>query len=260
MIRNTFSLLNGIGEKFERRLWRNGILTWDDFCNRSQIFGINHSKKNLYDGQLNILSNELLKGNAQFLATAIKRNEHWRLFEEFKGDVVCLDIETNGLHFKYGGYITMVGLYDGLDWKYLIKGETLSSKNLLKELNGYKYLITFSGAGFDVPFLRNSFPDVKFNIPHFDLCIAARKLGIKGGMKKIEDFFGIPRDDSVKGFNGYDAVKLWRHCQKGSLEARQLLLNYNMYDTINLLRLADILYKMLRSRSGIDSYTGEKNA
>lgn len=260
MIRNTFSLLNGIGERFERRLWRKGILTWDDFCNCSEIIGIKPLNKNLYDSRLNILSNELIKGNAEFFASALKRTEHWRLFEEFKGDVVCLDIETNGLHFRYGGYITLVGLYNGFDWKYLIRGENLTSENLLKELNGYKYLITFYGAVFDVPFLLNSFPEVKLNIPHFDLCIAARKLGIKGGMKKIEDFFDIPRDASVKGFNGYDAVKLWQHFQRGSLEARQLLLNYNMYDTVNLLKLADILYQMLKSRSGIDSYTGEKNA
>ncbi len=228
MIRNTFSLLNGIGERFERRLWSRGIITWDDFCQCSEILGINPLKKKLYDSQLNILSNELINANAKFFASAIKRAEHWRLFEEFKGDIVCLDIETNGLHFRYGGYITLVGFYNGFDWKYLIRGENLTAENLKRELDGYKYLITFYGAVFDMPFLVNSFPEITFNIPHFDLCVAARKLGIKGGMKKIEEFFGIPRDDSVKGFNGYDAVKLWRHFQNGSLEARQLLLNYNI--------------------------------
>ncbi len=254
MIRNTFSLLNGIGERFERHLWRNGILTWDDFCSRSEIFGINHFKKNHYDTQLAKMSEELNKGNAEFFATAIKKNEHWRLFEEFKGDVVCLDIETNGLHYKYGGYITMVGLYDGYDWKCLIRGENLTLENLCKELNGYKFLITFYGSVFDMPFLYNLFPEIRYDIPHFDLCFAARRLGIRGGMKKIEDFFGIHRDESVKGFNGYDAVKLWQHFQKGSLEAREILLTYNMNDTVNLFKLSNILYAMLRSSTGIEDY------
>jgi len=257
MIRNTFSLLNGIGEKFERHLWRNGILTWDDFCNCKEISGIKPYRKNYYDDILNVLSCQLHKGNAEFFASVMRKTEHWRLFEEFRGQAVCLDIETNGLHYKYGGYITLVGLYDGFDRKYLLRGENLTQENLCRELSGYKYLITFSGTMFDVPFIVSSFPEIEFNIPHFDLCIASRRLGIRGGLKKIETMFDISRDASVKGFNGYDAVKLWRHFQKGSLEARELLLIYNMQDTENLLGLADILYKMMRSRSGIEEYTGE---
>ncbi len=259
MIRHTFSILNGIGERFEHRLWRSGILTWDDFCRCKEILGIPTLKKLLYNSQLNILSDELNNRNSEFLASNIKKADHWRLFEEFKGDAVCLDIETNGLHYKYGGYITMVGLYNGFEWRYLIRGENLTSRNLSKELKGYKYLITFYGLVFDVPFLLNYFSDIRLNIPHFDLCMAARKLGINGGMKKIEDLFGIPRDLSVQGFNGYDAVKLWRLYQNGNLEARYLLMRYNMQDTVNLFRLAEIFYKMLRDRSGIDNYIGAKS-
>lgn len=259
MIRNTFSLLNGIGDRFERHLWRNGVLTWDDFCNRSEISGINHSKKNHYDAQLIKMSNELKRRNSAFFATSIKKSEHWRLFEEFKEDAVCIDIETNGLHYKYGGYITMVGLYDGFDWKCLIRGENLTLENLNRELNGYKLLITFYGSVFDLPFLYNLFPEIRYDIPHFDLCFAARRLGIKGGMKKIEDIFGISRDESVRGFNGYDAVKLWQYFQKGSLEARELLLTYNMHDTVNLYKLGNILYKMLRTRTGIEDYVRKAN-
>lgn len=259
MIQHTFSLLDGIGERFERHLWRRGILTWDDFCSCDEILGINPLRKNSYDSQLMDLSNALLKGNSEFFASVMKRSEHWRLFEEFGDEAVCLDIETNGLHFKDGGYITLIGLYDGFDWKYLLRGENLTPQNLYRELSGYKYLITFSGTIFDMPFIANSFPNLKINIPHFDLCTASRKLGIKGGLKKIETLFDIPRDDSVRGFNGYDAVRLWRNFQKGSPEARELLLTYNMQDTINLLTLANIFYKMMRNHSGIDNYTGIRN-
>jgi hypothetical protein len=46
MIRNTFSILNGIGEKLEKRLWRNGILTWPVFINAPDLNFISPNPKN----------------------------------------------------------------------------------------------------------------------------------------------------------------------------------------------------------------------
>ncbi|MCX8031301.1 MAG: ribonuclease H-like domain-containing protein [Thermodesulfovibrionales bacterium] len=259
MIRHTFSILNGIGEKFERNLWRNGILSWDDFCSRDEIFGLSNQKKHIYSFQLQYLKEQLSNKNSELLASYIKKSEHWRLYNEFAGLIICLDIETNGLPIKKGGHITLVGLYDGFEEKSLIRGENLSSERLAKELKEYKYLITFYGSCFDIPFLKNSFPDIQFNILHFDLFTAARKLGLNGGMKKLENLFGFSRDQAVQGLNGYDAVKLWHYYQKGSLEAKEVLVKYNMEDTKNLYKLAEIFYKNLRERSGIDKYLGVKD-
>ncbi len=69
---------------------------------------------------------------------------------------------------------------------------------------------------------------------------------------------GIERDESVKGMNGYDAVKLWEQAKRGSSEARELLLTYNMEDTKNLLEIAGVLYGRMRTLSGIEECTGEK--
>jgi uncharacterized protein YprB with RNaseH-like and TPR domain len=66
--------------------------------------------------------------------------------------------------------------------------------------------------------------------------------------------FGIERDDAVRGMNGYDAVKLWGHAANGSSEALELLLTYNREDTINLLRLANLLYHDLKVSTGIEAY------
>lgn len=254
MIRHTFSLLNGVGEKLERRIWKTGVHTWDDFCKAKEIEGISPERKMVYDSQLTQASMELSFGNAEYFARIMKRKEHWRLFDIFKEGAVCLDIETNGFQPGHGGYVTLVGLYDGFEWRYLIRGENLTVENLNKELAGYKCLITFYGSVFDVPFLLRSYHGVKFNIPHFDLCFAARKLGIEGGLKKLETLFGINRDDSVSGMNGYDAVKLWEQVKRGSTEAKELLLTYNREDTINLLGLAGILYQRLRTSTGIDEH------
>jgi hypothetical protein len=152
-----------------------------------------------------------------------------------------------------------VGLYDGFDYKTLVRGNNLDKQTLEEELHRYKYLITFFGAGFDVPFLRESL-GIRLSIPHFDLCFAARRLGIQGGLKKLETLFGIEREDAVRGMNGYDAVKLWGHAERGSSEALDLLLIYNREDTANLMRLADILYRKLWDSTGIGDYLAHGRA
>ncbi|MGD0884739.1 MAG: ribonuclease H-like domain-containing protein [Thermodesulfovibrionales bacterium] len=254
MIRNTFSILNGIGERLEKRLWKDGILTWDDFLQAGDIGILSPEKKPLYDDALSVAARHLNERNAHFFASRVKRREHWRLFEIFKEKALYLDIETNGFQPGSGGYVTVVGLYNGYEWRSLVAGENLTVENLNKELSGYRCLITYYGVSFDIPFLLRSFPGARFDIPHFDLCFAARKLGFTGGLKKLEAVLGIERDEDVRGMDGYDAVKLWEHSRRGSEEARRLLLLYNREDTVNLFRIADILYQQLRQSTGIEEY------
>jgi uncharacterized protein YprB with RNaseH-like and TPR domain len=260
VIRHTFSLLNGIGEKLERNLWERGILTWDDFIKNPEIEGISPERKSAYDSLLTHASIELEVGNAEYFARILKRSEHWRLFKVFGADAVCLDIETNGLVPGSGGYATVVGLYDGRDSRCLVRGENLSVDALNKALTGYKCLITFYGAAFDVPFLMRTMPGVKFNIPHFDLCFAARKVRMEGGLKKLEEKLGIVREESVQGMTGYDAVKLWQQAKRGSSEAMRLLRIYNMEDTRHLLDIASVIYDKMRLLCGIDEYIGDRLA
>lgn len=255
MIYHTFSHLPGIGEKLEQRIWRSGILTWDAFLAASDIEGISSQRKKLYDEKLFVCQKALENRDAVYLGQVLKRREHWRLFDVFRDDVVCLDIETNGLHPTQGGYPTVVCLYDGFDSLSLVYGENLTADNLNRYLSGYKMVITFYGAGFDIPFLLMTLPGVRFDIPHFDLCFAARRLGINGGLKSIEEQYGIVRDTSLQGLTGFDAIHLWQQSCMGNLEARELLLTYNRADTEHLLPLADILYKKMRAACGIETYT-----
>lgn len=254
MIKNTFCILNGIGERLERRLWRQGILTWRDFIEKEAIDLISSDRKAIFDNILMAAAKELEIRNSLYFARTIKRREHWRLYDVFKGEALCLDIETNGFLPDRGGYVTLIGLYDGYDWRYLIAGENLTAENLKRELSSYKYLITYYGSSFDIPFLQRLFPDVKFEIPHFDLCFAARKLGFKGGLKRLEIELGLVRDLSVQGMNGYDAVRLWEFAKRGSREARDLLITYNREDTVNLFLIAERLYSMLRESTGIEEF------
>lgn len=254
MIRNTFSILNGIGERFERRLWKTGILTWADFLNARDIDFCPVQKKILYDEFLATAHRELENGNAEYFARNLRRREHWRLFDIFKGDAVCLDIETNGLMPSSGGVVTMVGLYDGFRYTCFVRGVNLAPEYLREAFSGYKYLITFYGSIFDIPFLLRSMPGLHFDIPHFDICFGARKTGFKGGLKKLEAAIGISRDESVRGMDGYDAVKLWEYAKQGSREALDLLQRYNKEDTVNLFTIAGRIYGELKTQTGIEEY------
>lgn len=254
MIKNTFCILDGIGEKSEKRLWRDGILTWDDFTDANNLPGINSERKSFYDQILTRDDQELLARNAGYFSSRMKRREHWRLFEAFRDGAVCLDIETNGFQPHFGGVVTVVGLYDGHEYKALVRGDNLNAEALNKELSRYKCLITFYGASFDVPFILRSFSGVRFDIPHFDLCFAAKRLGIEGGLKKLEQSLGIIRDESVQGLDGYDAVKLWDAYRRGSHDALDRLIAYNREDTVNLMHIASIFYERLRQSTGIEEY------
>jgi uncharacterized protein YprB with RNaseH-like and TPR domain len=254
MIKNTFCILDGIGEKLERRLWREGILTWDDFTSAQSVLAFGSERKRMFDEALFHDDKELSAGNAGYFADRIRRREHWRLFDFFRENAVCLDIETSGFQPEAGGYVTVVGLYDGFDYKCLVKGENLNTENLKRELARYKCLVTFYGATFDVPFLQRTLGGVPFDIPHFDLCFAAKRLGYKGGLKKLEETLGIEREEAVKGLDGYDAVKMWDLSRKGSREALDLLIRYNREDTVNLMQIASLFYEKLRHSTGIEEY------
>ncbi|MCX8027684.1 MAG: ribonuclease H-like domain-containing protein [Thermodesulfovibrionales bacterium] len=253
MIRNTFSILNGIGERLERRLWKKGITTWDDFIRADDIDFIPIDTKIRYDLQLLELMEKLQNQNLSYLCKVIKRREHWRFFEIFKDGSLCLDIETNGLKPEEGGYITVIGIYNGKDYHALVRGFDLEPHRIKHLIEGHKCLITFNGSIFDIPFLKKCYPSISFDIPHFDLSFAARRLGLNGGLKTIERSFHISRDYRVANLNGYDAVMLWKQWQSGREEALDLLVEYNKADTVNLMRLAEEMYPLLKQATGFDA-------
>ncbi|MEW6214257.1 MAG: ribonuclease H-like domain-containing protein [Nitrospirota bacterium] len=63
---------------------------------------------------------------------------------------------------------------------------------------------------------------LRFDILHFDLCFGARRIGLKGGLKRLELCFGIQRREEVRGMGGYDAVLLWEEAKRGNSRALDL--------------------------------------
>ena len=252
MLTSSFVLLKGLGQSSERRLWQEGILNWSDFLQSPALPGISSSRKEWYNDELATAQTRLAAGDAQFFGVCLKSREHWRLFETFRPRALYLDIETTGLSAREG-HVTVVGLYRDGEMTSLVRGETLTEERLHAELEHTDLFVTFFGSGFDIPYLQAKFPRLNFKKPHFDLCFAARRLGLQGGLKHIERELQIERETEVAGLDGWEAVRLWHQWCTGDAAARDLLLRYNEADTKNLEPLAALLYHQMVGRFGPSS-------
>ncbi|HRK22272.1 MAG TPA: ribonuclease H-like domain-containing protein [Fimbriimonadaceae bacterium] len=240
MLTRTFIHIPGLGPRTERSLWDQGCLDWSDFLGETR-YEVNQVPYETARLEIET-SRANLEGEVhQYFARALGNAEAWRAFPEFRKRAVYLDIETDG--GDRGDSVTMVGLYDGKEFRALIKGDDLGE--FPDVISHYGMIITFFGAGFDLPMLQKAFPNLRFDQLHIDLCPTLRKVGLHGGLKKIEKHLGIDRSEETDGLNGLDAVKLWRAYQRGSDAALERLVAYNREDVVNLERLAEIAYQRL---------------
>ncbi len=246
MIKNTFLILERISEKKEKNLWSQGIKKWDDFLRAEKIKGIQSYTKKYYDRKIKEAVHKLYTFNSGYFVKKIPRTEHWRLYDFFKEDAVFLDIETSGL--EQDAYVSVIGLFDGINTKIMVKNINLNFNILKKELENYKIIITFNGSSFDLPRLERIYPKIIPDIPHFDLRHACSRVGLSGGLKQIEKKLGIKRkNEIVEKLYGGDIVKLWRRfVATGDDYYLNLLIEYNEEDVINLRQIADIVYEKLR--------------
>ena len=238
MIRSSFIFLERIGQQLEEDLWRQGIRDWDSFLSAKSIKGLSGIRKAYYDRKVREARSALYNFNSTYFKSLLPQSEYWRLYDFFKEDAVFLDIETTGLGWHDD--ITMIGLYNGIDTKIMIKSINLDYKAIKQELEKYKLIVTFNGASFDLPFISKRYPNILPNVPNFDVRVAARKLGLVGGLKRIERDMGIKRQKIVEEFDGGDAVTLWRmYKATGDEYYLNLLVEYNEEDIINLKTIAE---------------------
>ena len=243
MLRNSFVFIDGFGPRKEKSLWKNGIEDWDSFLNSPKIPRLSSALKSYADRQIKLAKQSLYSIDSSYFSQKLPSGEQWRLFDFFKEDAVYLDIETTGLK---GNDVTVVGLYDGLEYKSMIKGINLDFNHLFSELEKYKLIITFNGDSFDLPILRklNAVP----KIASFDLRHACKRIGLKGGLKEIERTMGFARPQIVDGMHGGDALSLWKiYRATGDKYYLDLLLQYNEEDCANLKPIAEHVCSKLKS-------------
>jgi len=165
------------------------------------------------------------------------------MFPEFRDSIAYLDIETTGR--KSSQPITVIGIYDGVRYQSYVKGVNLAE--FADAISHFSVIVTFFGAGFDLPVIRGAFPSLSLDQIHIDLCPLMRQVGYTGGLKAIERAVGIERSPATKGLTGRDAVYLWDQYRRGSQDALDLLLDYNREDVVNLEKLMELAYFDMRS-------------
>lgn len=242
MLEHSFIHLQGIGQAKERRIWERGIMTWDDYLERS----VQHK---YHCSRIASSKYALKQKDAEFFADNLASRDTWRAFPHFE-KIAYLDIETTGLG-KGRDYTTVTGIYDGSCVKSFVHGDNL--EELHKEIKKYEMVVTFNGAQFDLPFLRNDMEGIEIPKLHVDLRWALASLDVKGGLKRIEERFGFERDEDIKGLNGFDAVKLWRkYRERNDKDALDLLVRYNAADISNLKTLTEWTYREKRKETRFD--------
>jgi len=252
VIQNSFIFLEKVKKGIERNLWKQGIHNWDSFLNRKNIVGLSNSRKKYYDRKILEARKALYNFDSTYFKNILPQSEYYRLYDFFKEDSVFLDIETTGLDSRNND-ITLIGLFDGINTKTMIKGINFDFKSLKKELENYKLIITFNGSSFDVPFINKTYPNLLPDIPNFDIKSVTDRLSLKGGLKEIEKKLGIKRNKIIEKFYGGDALTLWKMYRATGddyyLKLLILLIEYNEDDIINLKTIADYCVEKLKEKS-----------
>ncbi len=246
MLQQTFVHIPGIGRQTELALWEHGIHSWDDadrFEKRFGAVGVRLQEK--LDKYIPLSREAIRRKDAAFFERLSTRGEAWRLFPDFAEECVYLDIETTGLSSVFD-MVTMVGLYDGRKYKAFVEGDNLH--DLPTHLRDYSVVVTFNGAGFDLRFLKLAFPDLTLPPIHIDLRWTTRKLGMKGGLKSVEEKLGLNRAESLENLTGYDATVLWAKYLRGEKSALRRLIQYNTEDVVHLKAIMEITYDQLYKR------------
>ncbi|MBI4393624.1 MAG: ribonuclease H-like domain-containing protein [Euryarchaeota archaeon] len=244
MLRNSFIFLPGVGAKTERRLWGSGISDWAKYLSKMPAMRLPAWQEETHRELLETASAQLVAGNPRLFALWLPNGEHWRALKEFGQDAAFLDIETTGM--GKDADITVIGIHSRRGTTQFVRGRDLTRRAVSADLARYKMFVTFNGSQFDIPAMRTV--GIRFpKVPHADLRFGLARLGLRGGLKRIEDQVGMGREGDVKGLTGYDAVKMWQKWERnGDSRALELLLEYNRADIENLPKLAKIAYDGLK--------------
>lgn len=198
----------------------------------------------------------------------------------FLSEKFCIvDIETTGLSHRYHHVILIGLLYieeEDIVVKQFLAENVREEKQVLSAFleasREIPYTITYNGASFDVPFLKERFKKYgiqwPFNdIKHLDLLQLIkryrRSLSLENlKLKTVEKFLGINRRDTISGKESVDLYLQYQQEPSPSLEKTILL--HNFEDIFYLLKVTHIIeyfppsFLLLSKTCYSISYSGKK--
>ena len=243
LLESTFQHADGVGPLAEKMLWEAGARTWSDYLANpeSTKWPLSELQRSMLKPVIEESQARLADEDFEWFASRLPVKEHWRAVPAFGHRLGFLDIETTGM--MDAGHITVVGLYDGRTVHQFVKGKNLHE--FPEAMAEVAMIVTFFGTGFDIPFLKKEFVGLQFPQMHVDLCYHFRRLGMKGGLKSIENQLGIFRSNATTGLNGMDAVRLWHEAELGREKSLETLLAYNADDVRNMSDLLSEGYRRM---------------
>ncbi|HTP54290.1 MAG TPA: ribonuclease H-like domain-containing protein [Thermoplasmata archaeon] len=247
LLRATFVHLPGIGPATEAELWRRGVRDWTSLRSVAAARGIPRAPPDRMEAALAASERALAERDAAWFGRHLPEREHWRIYPGFRERTAFLDIETTGLS-PYEGIVTVVTVHGGGSTRTFVAGEDL--EELPAHLGRFPILVTFNGSRFDVPFLAVTFPQFVAPPIHIDLRFVLYRIGLAGGLKRIEATLGLGDRSGVEGVDGLQAVRLWQEYRRGSRAALDRLVRYNRADTTNLEPLLAFAVDELAARVG----------
>ena len=238
MLERTFQLIPGVGPWRERDLWARGILSWSDFPQEGGEVAISKERDRAGRERIAQARAALAQGDLRALRRLLPRREHWRLYPHFKGRAAFFDIEADGDRVP-----TVASVFDRSGPRTFIRGRNLDE--LPAALAESELWVSFNGSVFDVPALVAHFGKLPRPALHLDLRFLCQRIRLNGGLKSIEDRLGLSRPLHLRGVAGFDAILLWRAYQEtGDVEALRFLVEYNLYDSINLRSVVERGYNL----------------
>lgn len=233
MLQNTFLHLKKVNLKQEAKLWAKGITDWDQY---EAAFDRQLSLFEKQKPTFEISRKNFEQNNFKYFIERIPVSEYYRIALHCPGDVLFLDIETTGSGFRFD-QITVVGWSLGDDFGFYIAGE--APEPMLEAIDRAKVVVTFNGSGFDIPIVKSAFPQATFPVCHIDLRYLTRRVGLRGGQKKIEKAIGMYREDDILDMTGQQAPILWDQHLKGDPHALGTLVRYNYADVYGMKIILD---------------------
>jgi uncharacterized protein YprB with RNaseH-like and TPR domain len=241
MVRGAFLHLPGIGAIRAARLRALGVRDWSEFGPQPPAgLRLGPASWSALLDEVARCDQALAGGDLGFLAGALRGPDLWRLLAVYSERAAFVDIETDGLH--HGARITVIAcLWQGRLHTF-VQDENLDE--FLDLLQHVELLVTFNGASFDIPMIRNGFHIPELPCAHVDLRWVCYHAGWRGGLKAVEGQLGLQRPGDLLGVDGAAAVDLWT-CweQQRSRPHRDLLVRYCAADTVALRGVAGALLK-----------------
>lgn len=229
MIDEVFVHCAGVGPKTDAKLKQNRFINWQAVLDQPDSLPISGNRKQSLISGIKQSSEALLNQDLEYLISRFPGYEHWRFLAKYFEECTFFDIETTGLSC-YEDEISVISAFHQQKMHTFVYQENLD--DFLDLVDQSTLLVAFNGNSFDIPFIESYFNIPDIGCPYVDLRWIAYHCGFSGGLKHIEKQFDLVRPIGFENVDGFEAVRLFNHWQKGSETAKTKLINYCQLDVL----------------------------